>query len=123
MQKAPQYDLVITGGRVIDPARGVDQVADVAVRGDVIADVGADLNTDQARVIDASGLLVTPGLIDLHTHVAGGLRRLAGEDVMLAADIAGVHAGVTTILDAVTTRWRPRRSSCPTRSSGAPRTW
>jgi dihydroorotase len=51
-------------------------------------------------VVDASGKVVTPGLIDIHTHVAGGLRRLTGEDQALPPDLAGVNAGVTTVVDA-----------------------
>ena len=63
-----EYDLVIRGGRVIDPAQRIDRLADVAIRGGKIAAIGSKLAG--ANVIDASGKLVTPGLIDIHTHVA-----------------------------------------------------
>ncbi|HEX5109671.1 MAG TPA: amidohydrolase/deacetylase family metallohydrolase [Vicinamibacterales bacterium] len=64
-----RYDLLIKGGRVIDPARRVDRVADVAIAGDRIAAVESRIDPSTAvRVLDASGRLVVPGLIDIHTH-------------------------------------------------------
>ncbi|MEX0926055.1 MAG: amidohydrolase family protein, partial [Dehalococcoidia bacterium] len=98
------YDILIAGGRVIDPARGLDGQLDVAIAGGRIARIEAGINSDSAlRTLDASGRIVTPGLIDLHTHVAGGLRKPVGEDVMVSADVAGVYSGVTTVLDAGST--------------------
>ncbi len=98
------YDILITGGRVIDPAQGLDGQLDVAIAGGRIARIEAGINPGSAlRTLDASGRIVTPGLIDLHTHVAGGLRKPVGEDVMVSADVAGVHSGITTVLDAGST--------------------
>jgi dihydroorotase len=69
--RAARYDLVVRGGRVIDPARRVDRTADVAVAGGRIAAIEPSIAADQAAdVVDARGKLVTPGLIDLHVHVA-----------------------------------------------------
>jgi len=62
-------DLLIRNGRVIDPARGVDMAADVLVRGGRIAAVGPSLAADGAEVLDASGLVVAPGFVDIHTHL------------------------------------------------------
>lgn len=63
-------DLLLVGGRVIDPRHGIDTVADVAILDGRIAQVGADLPQRGAREVrDTRGLLVVPGLIDLHTHV------------------------------------------------------
>ena len=94
------YDLVIKGGRLLDPATGTDGVLDVAITGDRIADIGPGIDvTNAARVIDAGGKVVTPGLIDLHAHIAGDLRKGVREDLMLLPDAAGVSAGCTTVID------------------------
>ena len=61
--------LLLKGGRVVDPANGVDGTRDVLIEGGVIKAVGADLPAGAAQVVDVSGLLVTPGLIDMHVHL------------------------------------------------------
>jgi dihydroorotase len=67
---AARYDLVVKGGRVIDPAAGVDGVADVAIEGGRIRAVQQNVAAaDAADVLDARGKIVTPGLIDVHVHV------------------------------------------------------
>jgi dihydroorotase len=66
---AATYDLLITGGRVIDPSRRLDAVRDVAIAGGRITAVESNLAAaDAASIIDATGKLVVPGLIDIHTH-------------------------------------------------------
>src|SRR6187549_121842 len=66
---AAQYDLVIRGGRVIDPTRRLDSLLDVAIAGGKIVDVlPAGTATDAVSTFDATGKLVVPGLIDIHTH-------------------------------------------------------
>ena len=62
-------ETIIRGGRVIDPANGIDAVLDVLLRDDLVAAVGAALDAPGARVVDASGRIVTPGFIDLHAHL------------------------------------------------------
>ena len=95
------YDLVISGGRVLDPANNVDAKLDIAVSNGKIAAVEANIDASASkRVVDASGLVVTPGLIDLHTHAAGGIRKPVNDDFMVDPDTAGVSAGITTIIDA-----------------------
>jgi dihydroorotase len=90
------YDLLLKGGTVIDPAQDLRGVLDVAVQDGKIARVAANIAKSEARrVIDVPGKTVTPGLIDLHTHVFDGV---AANGVH--PDIAGVHAGVTTVVDA-----------------------
>lgn len=67
-----RYDLLITGGEVIDPGGGHRGHCDVGIRSGLIAEVGPDLPREAAQVIDVTGQLVTPGLVDLHTHVYPG---------------------------------------------------
>ena len=62
-------NLLVHGGRVIDPARGVNEVADVLIADDRVAAVGRDLDSEGAQVIDATGLVVGPGFVDIHTHL------------------------------------------------------
>ena len=90
------YDLLLTGGRVIDAAMGLDGVMDIAVEGGAIAAIAPHIEAQEAtRVVDVSGKVVTPGLIDLHAHVFDGVTRMG-----VNPDIAGVYAGVTTLVDA-----------------------
>lgn len=90
------YDLLLKGGEVLDPGQGLRRRLDVAVASGRIAAVQADLPEGQARrVVRISGCLVVPGLIDIHTHVYPGATP-GGID----PDIAGVHSGVCTVVDA-----------------------
>src|ERR1051326_4358674 len=66
----PRYDLLLKGGHVIDPKNQIDAVRDVAIAGGRIARVAGKIDPAEARkAIDAAGLYVTPGLIDIHVHV------------------------------------------------------
>ncbi len=90
------YDLLLKGGSVLDPAQELRGTLDVAVQDGKIAAVAANIPAPEARrVIHVPGKTVTPGLIDLHTHVFDGV---AANGVH--PDIAGVHAGVATVVDA-----------------------
>ncbi len=91
------YDLLITGARVVDPANRRDGAFDIAVSGGAIAAVespGVLAPSDAVRLVDAHGLLLTPGVIDAHVHVFHGVNA-NGVD----PDLAGVGAGVTTVVD------------------------
>jgi dihydroorotase len=91
-----RFDLLIKGGEVIDPATGYFGPGDVAVRRDRIAAVERDIPAVSAfRVIDAAGLLVTPGLIDLHAHVWHGAGYYG-----IDPDPVGAASGVTSWVDA-----------------------
>jgi dihydroorotase len=68
--RAATYDIVIKGGRVIDPSLGIDAVRDVAVSGSRIAAVAENITADAAETIDARGKIVAPGLVDIHVHAA-----------------------------------------------------
>jgi dihydroorotase len=86
------HDLVLTGGRVIDPASGTDAMLDVAFAGGKVAAVGQGLKATQVR--DVKGAIVTPGLIDLHTHVYWG-----GTSLGVEADAYARQSAVTTSVD------------------------
>jgi dihydroorotase len=88
---AEKYDLVIKGGRVIDPARKIDAVRDVAIAGGRIAAVETSVAATAAETIDARGKLVVPGLIDIHTHAA---RNANGPALCLEDGVTGwIDAG------------------------------
>jgi dihydroorotase len=90
-----RFDLLIKGGHVVDPVNGHDGPLDVAVRRARIAAVDREIPAESAvEVIDASGLYVTPGLVDMHAHVFKGIGYW-GVD----ADSVGSRTGVTTWLD------------------------
>ncbi len=94
--------LLIKGGRVIDPASGLDCVADVLITDGRIETIGQNLTADGADVIDASGLVVAPGLVDLHVH----LREPGFEEKETVATgcAAAARGGVTTLVAMPNTR-------------------
>src|SRR5438876_11405073 len=91
------FDLIVRGGRVIDPSQNLDMVTDVGVIGPRIAATGENLVRQGVRdgLIDASGLLVTPGWVDLHTHVYWGVAPLGVDP-----DPHCLRRGLTTAVDA-----------------------
>jgi dihydroorotase len=91
------HDLLIRNGELIDPSRGLRARADIALRDGKIAEIGTQISAETAwDVIDAQGLLVAPGLVDLHTHCAYGLRNGIWPDPIAA------RSGVSTWIDAGT---------------------
>jgi dihydroorotase len=88
-------DVILKGGRIIDPANGRDAVADIGFGAGKVVAVGAGLPLQGSEIIDARGLIVVPGLIDLHTHVYWGGTSL-GVDAALVAQ----RSGTTTFVDA-----------------------
>ena len=88
---AATYDLIVKGGRVIDPSLRINAIRDVAIAGGRIAAVAADIAADAEETIDARGRLVVPGLLDIHTHYA---RDNEGPTVCLADGVTGwIDAG------------------------------
>src|ERR1700758_2109365 len=82
-----KYDLIVKGGRVIDPSRKLDAIRDVAIAGGRIVAVAANLQADSADTLDARGRLVVPGLIDIHTHAT---RTKDGAALCLADGVTGL---------------------------------
>ena len=86
-----RYDLIVKGGRVIDPAAKLDAVRDVAIASGRIAAIARNISADAADMIDARGKLVVPGLLDIHTHVA---RSADGPPLVLQDGVTGwIDAG------------------------------
>jgi dihydroorotase len=105
----PQYDLLIKGGHVIDARNHISAVRDVAIQNHKIAEVAANIAPSRAgKVIDATGLYVTPGLVDIHVHVyAGtGARGAYSGDLSVYPDGFTFRSGVTTVADAGSSGWR-----------------
>lgn len=91
----PKFDLLLQGGRVIDPAKNMDAVADIAIHRGVIVAIEPHIDVGRARRrIDLAGLLVCPGLIDLHVHC-----NLYRTSEALDPTMAGVQSGCTRIVD------------------------
>ncbi|MDZ4783076.1 MAG: amidohydrolase, partial [Planctomycetia bacterium] len=87
-------DLILKGGRVVDPSQDIDAKLDVAISGQRIVRLAPDIEAGNARVVDVSGTVVAPGLIDLHVHV---YRHVT--DFGLPTDDAGINSGCTTVVD------------------------
>ncbi len=103
------YDLVIHGGEVIDGKNGIHAVRDVAIRDRKIVAVAASLpRYTAAKTIDATGLIVSPGLVDIHVHVyAGtGLKGAYNGDNSIYPDGFTLRSGVTTAVDAGSSGWK-----------------
>ena len=94
------YDLLLTGGHVIDPANQIDGVRDVAIRKGKIVRIAANISAASARqTAEVKGLYVVPGLVDIHSHHYGYSGALFPDD-------AALPAGTTTVVDAGGPGWR-----------------
>lgn len=90
------YDLLLKGGRMIDPFQSIDQTRDVALKDGKIVRISKAITAREAKEVEKlEGRIVTPGLIDLHTHVYWG-----GSPMGVEADSLGAKSGVTTFVDA-----------------------
>jgi dihydroorotase len=107
---AQSYDIVIKGGHIIDPVNNIDKVMDLAIKGGKIAAIKKNIPDAQTKkVINASGLIVSPGLIDMHTHNFFGTehnRYLANSYQAVPPDGFTFRAGVTTVVDAGSPGWK-----------------
>src|SRR5215468_4929283 len=99
---AQSYDLLLKGGHVIDAKNGTDAVRDVAIAAGKIALVAPDIDPKlAAKTVDVSGLVVTPGLVDIHAHVYtyNGARGAFADDHGVMPDGFTFRNGVTTVVD------------------------
>ena len=107
---AQSYDIVIKGGHIIDPKNDIDAIMDIAISGGKIALVAKNIDAKQAtQVVDAKGLYVTPGLIDIHTHNFLGTEpdhQYENGNLAIAPDGFTFRNGVTTVVDAGSSGWR-----------------
>ena len=103
------YDLLLRGGHLLDDKNKIDAVRDVGIKDGKVAAVAEHLDAKNAlKTIDVTGLYVTPGLIDIHTHVYTGTgeRGSYAGDLSVYPDGFTLHNGVTTIVDAGSSGWR-----------------
>ena len=105
----PQYDLLLKGGHVVDGKNHLSAIRDVAIKDGKIAAVGQNLPAATAlKVVNAAGLYVTPGLVDIHVHFYAGTgeRSSYAGDLSLYPDGFTLRNGVTTVADAGSSGWR-----------------
>jgi dihydroorotase len=107
---AQTYNIVIKGGRVIDPKNGVNEIMDIAIQDGKIASIAKNINAAGAiQVVNAKGFIVTPGLIDIHGHVFAGTQPdhyLSDGNSSLMPDGYTFRVGVTTIVDCGGAGWK-----------------
>jgi dihydroorotase len=103
------FDLLLKGGHLIDPKNGLDGPMDLAITKGKVAAVDRDIPAEQARgALDVSGLYVTPGLVDIHSHMYAtpGHRRAWAGDNSILPDGFSFRSGVTTMVDTGSAGWR-----------------
>lgn len=106
---AQSYDILLKNGTVIDPKNNINKKADVAIKDGKIAKVAANIPAaDAEKTVDVTGLYVTPGFIDIHTHVFVGSKpeTFADGSNSVSPDDFTLRNGVTTVVDAGTSGWR-----------------
>ncbi len=108
MVKAQDIDILLKGGHVMDAKNRIDRKMDVAIKAGKIFRVATDIPAGSAKkVLDVSGLIVSPGLINMHTHVyAGSNPGFTDGTSSQLPDAFAPRAGITTVVDAGTSGWR-----------------
>lgn len=110
---AQDFDLLLKNGHVIDPKNGINEERDIGIAEDTIATVAANVSAERAeKVVDLSGFLVTPGLIDMHAHVFYGTESdayLSNSYSAVKPDGHSFRSGVTTLVDVGGAGWRNMR--------------
>ena len=106
---AQHFDILIKNGRLIDPKNNLDEILDLAIKDGKVHRVAKNISSDLAlKVIDAKGYMITPGLINIHTHVFVGSQANTFADGVLSVspDDFTFRSGITTVVDAGTSGWR-----------------
>ena len=110
LSMAQSYDIVIKGGHLIDPKNYIDAVMDIAINNGKIALLSKNIDPKSGiQVVDANGMYVTPGLIDIHTHNFYGTQpdhQYENGNLGIAPDGFTFRNGVTTVVDAGSSGWR-----------------
>jgi dihydroorotase len=108
--KAQTYNIVIKGGHVIDPKNNIDEVMDIAVKDGKIVQIAKNIDEKEGiQVVNAQGMYVTPGLIDIHVHVFQGTnmdQQYMNGPSSITPDGFTFRVGVTTVVDAGCAGWR-----------------
>jgi dihydroorotase len=107
---AQTFDIVIKGGTLIDPKNKLNELMDIGIQDGKITQVAKNIDPKQARqVVDATGMIVTPGLIDIHAHVFAGTEPdhyLSNGVLALPPDGFTFRVGITTVVDAGGAGWK-----------------
>lgn len=108
VSNAQEFDLLLKGGHVIDPKNKIDSEMDIAITGGKISRVAVGIPVSSAKkTVDVGGLYVTPGLINMHTHVfAGGKVGFVDGTSSQLPDAFAMRSGITTVVDAGTSGWK-----------------
>lgn len=107
--QGPRFDLLLKGGHVVDGKNGIDAVRDVGIKAGRIAAVESQIAaTDALKTVDAAGLYVTPGLVDMHVHVfhTSLIPGAWAGDNSIQPDLISFRTGVTTMVDAGSSGYR-----------------
>lgn len=107
--QSQEVDLLIKNGHVFDPKNNRDTILDISIQDGKILEVAPNIHNENAKiVIDATGMYISPGLIDIHTHVFVGAKanKFADGNNSLSPDDFSFKAGITTVVDAGTSGWR-----------------
>ncbi|SDM35532.1 dihydroorotase [Daejeonella rubra] len=109
-QAQTRYDILIKGGHVVDAKNNINELMDVAIQDGKVAAVAKNINPSLSKqVVDAKGMYVSPGFIDLHSHVFAGTeinRALSNGDLAVAPDGFTFRSGVTTVVDCGDAGWK-----------------
>ena len=112
LANAQEYDMIISGAHLIDPKNDIDRIMDIAVSDGKIAKVAPQISDNASSIINAKGLYITPGIIDIHVHVFAGTEPdsyIGNSFTSLPPDGFTFRAGVTTVVDAGSCGWRDFR--------------